>query len=49
MRDAEIVELAVRRIAADPHAPPDLPCWWYKLADEIAKIIKDHSKTADVK
>ena len=46
MTDAEKVELALRRIAADPHAPNWMPYWFNKLADEIFKIGKDPSSAA---
>lgn len=43
MTDAEKVELAIRRIAADPRKP-EIGYWLEKLADELAKLIA-HDKT----
>ena len=48
LSDAERIELAIRRVAADPHAPPWLPHWFGKLADEIARSVKrDHQITEE--
>ena len=46
MTDAEKVELAIRRVATDPHAPPWFPHCLGKLADEIARVVRDQAKGA---